>query len=339
MSEAALASRVRPWRLKWLAGLAATALSMAACGGGAAPSGSSQLMIGYIVKTLSNPYFAAMQAAAQKEAKAKNINLVFEAGKYDGDNATQVSEVEDLATRGAKVIIVVPNLSSGIVPALQKAKAQGAKIIAVDTDVSPASAADSFVATDNLKAGVLNGQWAKAVLNGKPPVFALLEGTPGSEVNTDRMNGFLQGYGLQKSQAASDLITNGDQGTAQTAMENALTKNPNINLVWTINEPAGLGAAKAIADRGLAGKIRVVSMDGGCRGIQGVQNGQLSTDVMQFPAKMAQISIDEAIDAANGKSIPQRVDTGEVLVTKDPQPGVPSQPVSFGMANCWGSAG
>jgi len=266
------------------------------------------------------------------------VNLVYEAGKYDGDNATQVSQVEDLATRGAKVIIVIPNLSAGIVPALQKAKNQGAKIIAVDTDVSPTSAADSFVATDNLKAGVLNGRWAKAAMNGKQPVFALLEGTPGSEVNSDRMNGFLNGYGLQKSQASSDLVTNGDQGTAQTAMENALSKNPNINLVWTVNEPAALGAAKAISDRGLSGKVLVVSMDGSCRGIQAVQSGQISTDVMQFPAKMAKIAIDQAVDVANGKSMPKRVDTGEVLVTKQPQQGVDSKDVSFGNANCWGSA-
>lgn len=328
---------------------AAVLLTATACGSGGTASGAGgsgsgssgsakNVTVGFIVKTLSNPYFAGMQKAAKAEAKAKGVDLIFEAGKYDGDVATQISDIESLTTRGADAIVIVPNVSSGVVPALQKAKAQGATIIAADTNVDPASAADSFVATDNFKAGTLNGKWAKAALQGKQPVIALLEGTPGSSVNTDRMGGFLKGMGLTKKSAAVDLITHGDQGKAQTAMENALAAHPDINLVWTINEPAALGAAKAVADKGLTGKVLIVSMDGSCRGIDAVKNGVISTDVMQFPSKMSTIAIDEAVQAAQGKKIPQRVDTGEVLVTTHPQDGVSSKDVSFGTQNCWGSA-
>lgn len=325
-------------RRRLLPGVLALALVVAACGGQAAPGGQ-KVAVGFIVKDLGNPYFEAMHKAAQAEAQKRNVNLIFEAGKYDGDNATQVSQIDNLITRQVKVIAVVPNLSSGIVPAVKRATNAGIKVMAIDTATEPASATDTFIATDNYKAGVLNGQWAKASMAGRAPVLALLEGTPGSSVNTDRMGGFLQGFGAKQSDAVSDLITNGEQGKGQTAMENALTKNPDINLVWTINEPAALGAAAAVQERGLQGKVTIVSMDGGCRGIKAVQSGQIATDVMQFPARMAQIAIDDAVTWVNdGKAPPKKVDTGETLVTTHPQGSVASKDPSFGLANCWASS-
>ncbi len=278
-----------------------------------------------------------MRPVAEAEAAKLGATLVYAAGKYDGDNATQVSIVDDLITRKAGAIIVIPNLSSGIVPAVRRATSRGIAVLAIDTATDPPDAATSFIATDNYEAGILNGLWARKAMAGQKPVIALLEGTPGSEVNTDRMTGFLNGFGLDaKKYVVSDLVTNGDQGKGQTAMENALTAHPDINLVWTVNEPAALGAATAIKAQGLAGKVKIVSMDGGCRGIKAVQDGIIDTDVMQFPRMMAKLGVDYAVKAAQGQKIPALIDTGEVLVTKSVQPYVPSSPISFGLENCWG---
>jgi fructose transport system substrate-binding protein len=314
---------------------AATALGFSTVplsGGNAA----GPITIGFIVKTLSNPYFAAMQKAAVAEARKTGVRLIFEAGKYDGDVSTQISDIEDLTTHGANAIIIVPNVSASVAPALAQARKAGIVVIAVDTAVDPASAADSFVATDNLKGGIEDGQWAKAAMGGKKPVVALLEGTPASSVNTDRMGGFLQGMGMQKSQAAVDLITNGDQTKALNAMQNALVAHPDINLVWTINEPAAFGAYTALKGAGQADKVMIVTMDGSCRGINGVADGQFGADVLQFPAKMAQVAIQEAIDASQGNKLAARVDTGEPLTTLHPLQGVPSIPPTQALKECWG---
>jgi fructose transport system substrate-binding protein len=227
--------------------------------GGSSGGGGSDVAVGMVLKTLSNPYFGQMKSAAQKEAKAKGVDLTVKAGQYDGDISTQVSAVETFITRGVDAIVVVPNVSSGLGRALKRAKQQGIAVIAADTAVQPKSLSSSFVATDNLKAGTLNGQWAKKAMKGKKPVVTLLEGTPSSSVNRDRMNGFLKGFGMDKSDADVDLITHGDRAKAQNSMENALAKNPDINLVWTINEPAALGAAQAIKERGGTGQITIVS--------------------------------------------------------------------------------
>jgi fructose transport system substrate-binding protein len=298
-------------------------------------SHAKAISICFLVKTLTNPYFVAMEPVAKAEAKKLGATLTYEAGKYDGDNATQTAQVDDCITRGVGAIVLIPELSSGIVPAVRRATAKHIAVLALDTATIPASAVTSFVATDNFLAGVKNGQWAKKAMGSTKPVIALLEGTPGSSVNTDRMGGFLKGFGSGRKYVVSDLITSGDQAKGQTAMENALTAHPTINLVWTINEPAALGAAVAIRAKGMAGKVKIVSMDGGCRGIKAVQSGTINTDVMQFPRKMAQLGVFYGDQAALGKHIPAKVDTGEPLVTKNPL-GLPHKSIQFGLANCWG---
>ena len=297
---------------------------------------AKKITICFLVKTLTNPYFVAMRPVAQSEANKLGVTLVYEAGKYDGDNATQTAQVDDCITRHAGAIVLIPELSSGIVPAVRRATAKHIAVLALDTATIPVSAVTSFVATDNFLAGVKNGQWAKKALAGKKVVFALLEGTPGSSVNTDRMGGFLKGFGAKQKAAASDLVTSGDQAKAQTAMENALTAHSNINLVWTINEPAALGAATAIKARGLAGKVKIVSMDGSCRGIRAVRSGTIDTDVMQFPSKMAQLGVLYGDRAALGQKIPKRVDTGEPLIARNPY-GLPNKSISFALSHCWGT--
>lgn len=296
----------------------------------------SDITIGMVLKTLSNPYFGAMKSAAQKEAKAKGVELIVKAGKYDGDVATQIAAIETLTTRGVDALVIVPNVSSALSRVLKEAKQQGTVIIAADTALQQKSLSTSFVATNNFRAGKLNGRWARKVLEGKDPVITLLEGTPSSSVNRDRMNGFLKGFGIDKSDVAIDLVTHGARAKALKSMENALAKNPNVNLVWTINEPAAFGAARAIKEYGKTDEITLVTMDGSCRGIRAVKAGKFDADVMQFPARMATKAIDVAIKAVHGKDVPSRVDTGEVLITKNPQEGVPSKSVEWGLNHCWG---
>ncbi|HEX7390808.1 MAG TPA: substrate-binding domain-containing protein [Acidiphilium sp.] len=316
--------------------LAGGALAAAALFAGVTAQASGPVKVGFIVKTLTNPYFAAMQKAAVAEAKTAGVHMVFEAGKYDGDVGTQISDIEDLTTRGVNAIIIAPSVSASVVPALRKAQKAGVTVIAVDTAIGPPDIANSFVATDNFKGGLKDGEWAKAAMHGKKPVVALLEGTPASSVNTERMGGFLKGMGMTKSQAAVDLITNGDQTKALTAMQNALVAHPDINLVWTINEPAAFGAYTAIEKAGLAGKIKIVTMDGSCSGMKAVADGHFSADILQFPGKMAQVGIQEAVEAAHGKTLPKRVDTGEPLATAHPMKGVPSITPAKALTECWG---
>jgi fructose transport system substrate-binding protein len=295
--------------------------------------------VGLVVKTLTNPYFVTMIDAAKKYAAANGVTLMTGAGSYDGDNAGQITAMENMASAGVKGIIFTPSDSSAIVPTVEKLKKQGIVMIALDTATNPQDATNGFFATDNFQAGKLIGEYAKVAMAGKKPVIAMLDGTLGSAVSQKRHDGFLAGFGIKDGDPSivSTIATNGDQTKALTAMENSLSKDPNINLVYTINEPAGFGAYTAIKKAGKTKDIMIVSIDGSYNGVKAVQSGEFAADSMQFPAKMAELGIAAIIKyAKTGEKPSGYVNTGCQLISDNPMTGIESKDSAWGLQNAWG---
>ncbi|WP_216903652.1 substrate-binding domain-containing protein [Nocardia alni] len=325
--------------------LTTVALAATACGKG---SGTGQIQVGLIVKTDTNPYFVKMEQGAQKAASAAGVKLVTAAGKFDGDNASQVTAIENMVDEGVKGIMITASDTKAIVPAIQKARAKGVVVYALDTPTEPESAVDGLFATNNFTAGQLIGKYAKAVEGAKPVKIAMIDLEPGASVGVLRHNGFLNGYGAAQTTqdmsdevSASDVVctqpAEGDQAKSQTAMETCLQKDPDINLVYTINEPSALGAYTALKTAGKQNDALIVSIDGGCTGVQGVRDGKIAATAQQYPLKMAQMGVQAIVDyAKNSKKTSGYTDTGVNLITATPQAGLSSQDVQYGLANCWG---
>ena len=315
-------------------------LLAAACGGAGSSSGSNnQVQVGLITKTDTNPFFVKMKEGATKEAQAKGAKLQSAAGKFDGDNQSQVTAIENMVAAGVKGILITPSDTKAIVPAVDKARKKGVLVIALDTPTDPQSAVDALFATDNMKAGELIGKYAKAAEGDKPVKIATLDLAPGITVGILRHNGFTSGFGISNNdpRIVCQQDTQGDQAKGQTAMENCLQRNPDINLVYTINEPAALGANTALKAAGKENNVMVVSVDGGCTGVQAIKDGKIAATSQQYPLKMATQGVDAVVDyAKTGHKVSGYTDTGVTLITDKPQPGVDSKDTAFGLANCWG---
>jgi fructose transport system substrate-binding protein len=120
-------------------------------------------------------------------------------------------------------------------------------------------------------------------------------------------------------------------------MENCLQKDPSINLLYTINEPAALGAYTALKAAGKQNNVLIVSVDGGCTGVKAIQDGRIAATSQQYPLKMASKGVDAVVDfASSGQKVSGYTDTGVTLITAKPQAAVESKDVQFGLANCWG---
>jgi fructose transport system substrate-binding protein len=305
-------------------------------------------IVGLITKTETNPFFVKMKEGAQTSAKAQGAKLLTASGKSDGDNAGQVTAIENMVSAGAKAILITPSDSKAIVPAIKRARAQGVMVIALDSPAAPQDATDALFATDNYKAGMLIGQYAKVALAGKPTKIAMLDLFPGHPVGIARHNGFLAGLGAPGIDPATanlartaDVVcmadSYGDQGKGQTAMENCLQKNPDINLVYTINEPAAAGAYKALKAAGKEKSVMIVSIDGGCAGVRDVKAGAIAATAQQYPLKMAGLAVDAGVQyARTGKKVSGYVDTGVALITDKAALGVDSKDSAFGLGACWG---
>jgi fructose transport system substrate-binding protein len=335
---------------------AVLAFGTAACGGDGSGGGGGGATVGLITKTDTNPFFVKMKEGAQAEADKQGLKLQTFAGKHDGDNESQVQAIENLISAGAKGFLITPSDSKAIVPSIDKAKQSDMLVIALDTPTDPPNAVDATFATDNYQAGKLVGQWAKAKFDkeGKQAKIAMLD-LNANQVSVDvkRDQGFMDGFGIQfgdpnrigdenDPRIAGHDVTNGNEDGGRTAMENLLQKDPTINLVYTINEPAAAGAYQALKAAGKDQAVTIVSIDGGCPGVDNVQKGVIGATSMQFPLKMASLGIEAlakyAEDGTKPQSTPGKdfVDTGTTLITDKPQAGVDAKDSAWGKQNCWG---
>jgi fructose transport system substrate-binding protein len=338
------------------AAVSAIALAVATSAGLGVATAADKPIVGIITKTNTNPFFVKMKEGAEAAARANGMELRSFAGKVDGDNDAQVAAVENLIAAGAKGILITPNDSRAIVPSIEKARAAGILVIALDTPLDPANAADATFATDNFLAGEMIGKWAAKTLGEKAGTARIgLLDLNANEISVDvaRDQGFLKGFGINIANPA-DIgdekdprivghdVTLGNEEGGRRAMENLLQKDPTISLVYTINEPAAAGAYEALRSVGRDKDVLIVSVDGGCPGVRNVKDGVIGATSMQFPLLMAAKGVEAVKAFASGGGKPQAspglsfVNTGVELVTDKPATGVTSIDSAAALKKCWG---
>nr|WP_246020295.1 sugar ABC transporter substrate-binding protein [Gemmobacter aestuarii] len=307
-----------------------------------------------ITKTDTNPFFVKMKEGAEAKAAELGVTLKSYAGKIDGDHESQVAAIEACIADGAKGILLTASDTKAITDSVKAARDAGILVIALDTPLEPIDAADATFATDNFKAGLLIGQWAAAKMgadaaNAKIAMLDLAISQPSVDVLRDQ--GFLTGFGIdtkdpnkwgdeEDPRIVGNEVTAGNEEGGLKAMEALLAKDPDINVVYTINEPSAAGAFEALKAAGKTALI--VSVDGGCPGVQDVKDGVIGATSQQYPLLMASLGI-EAIAkfAADGtKPAPTEgkdfFDTGVALITDQPVEGVESIDSAKGLELCWG---
>ena len=351
---------------------------LAACGGGssagttpaasgsdtsAAPA-SDKIAVSLITKDSTNPFFVAMQAGAKKAGEEAGVDVTIASGKAEGDDEGQIKAIENAIATKQKGILITP-MSTGVNDAMEKARAAGLFVIALDTPPDPADTVDITFATDNRKAGQLIGQYTAASLKGQKATIALLDIFDDKVVSVDynRDQGFLEGMGIKDigdpkkngdepktgKYSGGDYEIVGNEATGaneeggQKGMENLLAKNPNINVIYTINEPTAAGAAAAMEAKGKKpGDYILVSVDGGKAGVEDVKAGVIDATSQQYPLKMAQLGVQAIVDIVKNNKKPEVTpgldffDTGVTLIANTPVDGVDSKDPQYGLDNAWG---
>ncbi len=322
---------------------------------GFATTASAGTLACLITKNNTNPFFVKMKAGAEAAAKTAGLDFKAYAGIKDGDAAPQITAIENCLAAGAKGILITAS-NDDVVPSLKAARAKGVLVIALDTEISDKEAQDITFATDNFEAGTLIGSWAKATMGdkAKDAKIAMIDiNKDNISVDVARDTGFLKGFGVDVPNGkvlASEKdprVVGHESGGAnpeggQKSMETLLAKNPDINLVYTINEPTAEGAYAALKAAGKEKQALIVSVDGGCPGVKSVVSGVIGATSQQYPLLMASKGIEAIAAFAKDGTKPKATDglsffnTGVNLITDKPANGVKSIDSKEGTAKCWG---
>ncbi|SEL17547.1 ABC transporter substrate-binding protein [Streptacidiphilus jiangxiensis] len=237
-------------------------------------------------ESTSNPFRATETSSIEAEAKRLGVKLIER--NANADVNAQNSQIEDMIAQGAQVLIVAPENSAGLGPALAEAKSKKIPVLTIDRTVTGTACSD-FVAFigSNFYGQAQTAADDVAVATGGTAKVAILQGTPGNNVSADRTKGFTDeiaakypGLSVVASQTADF-----DQTTGQKVMEQLLQAHPEITAVYAENDGMALGAMQAIRAAGkVPGKdIKIVSIDGIQQAVQDVASGQIAADIETNP--------------------------------------------------------
>lgn len=320
-------------RVKYVSGalcLALTVAALAACGdsgsndqpGGDGAAGGAPL-IGISVKTITNdPFQSAWVEAAQ--AKIEELGGEAEVLTAGGQTAVanQVSQINDLIAKHVDGLIVNPIDGAAVVPALTKAREAGIPVVIVDSPVADGNEElyETFIATDNVKAGTDLATYLVENIGTDEPQVAIIEGAPGSLAGDDRKEGFLAGLATAGVEPVASASGEWSNDKALAAMENIITANPDLDAVLSASDVMVDGILQALAGAGKE-DVAVLAIDGSTVGIQGVIDGKLMADNTQDPTRMGELAAENIIGLADGSialgSLEKYVDSGTQTVTSE----------------------
>ena len=279
----------------------------------AAAPAAADITVAYITNGNTNEGWTLINGGAKTAGGAPGVKFI-ELAAEKGELSKQLAIVEDMITRKVNAIAIAPVDSKGIAPAVSKALAAGIPVIAVDTGISGAEIT-SYVATDNIKAAMVQGDWAAdQVKDGDTLIY--ITGDLGQSTGQERKKGFLDGLNAKrKNMKVVEVATTWDQTMAQNGVEAALRANPGAKVIACAWDGGALGAKAALMAAGKkAGDVKIAGFDGSPGGLDMMKQGWQQANAAQMLAKIGQVGVETAIAAAQGKKVESRIDTGSFLV-------------------------
>nr|WP_227502662.1 ABC transporter substrate-binding protein [Klebsiella pneumoniae] len=232
------------------------------------------------------------------------------------DLANQNTQIDAFIQQKVDLIIISAVDESGIEPAIQRAKAAGIIVIAVDT---PARGADAEIMTNAIQAGETSCEYLFSQMGGKGKVL-LVDGTPIQTI-IDRIKGcknVAQKYPDIK--IVGQQASRNDRASSLMVTTDMLTANPDVSGIFGMNDPSALGAVLAVEQAGKAGAIKVTGVDGSPEAVEELKRSgsPFIGTATQNPGEMVRQAISLAQDMVDGKHIASpTVLIPSVLVTRD----------------------
>lgn len=288
-----------------------------ASGGG--PNAVAGTKIDVITKATDSEFWQSMLAGSKKAGSDFGVKLGLFGPTSETDIDGQVKLVENSISRGAKAIVLASNSSTALNSVVQRARAQGIKVITVDNAITTQT--EGFIGTDNIKAGQQAGErmckliTAKGTADGK---IVHESSVSGQQVLVDRLTGFKEGLAKDCPDAdiVQTLVNDNDLNKAVSQVGDVLSSKPDVVGVFADNNISGTGTARAIKEKKAGTRVTAVAFDSDPAEVAAVRSGTLSAIVVQNPFFFGYQGVAEAAMAVRGSTPPVNLDPGAVVIGK-----------------------
>jgi len=260
--------------------------------------------IGMTCYDLANPFFKLIANVMTEEAAKHGYKVVAMSGEIDA--AKQNNQLADFAAQGYDAVFIHPVDSKAAVQGMKKVKEAGIPIFSFDTQITGEGADElivSHIGSDNYQGGRLAGEAMMKVLGNKGKIAIL--SYPENHACVLRVNGFKDELKEKNSpiEIVTELSAKGDRNEGLAVATDLLQAHGDINGIFAINDPSGLGAYSAVKKAGKTEQIQIVAFDASPAGKQGVFEKQLFDTPQQFPRKMAKGTVDAFISYLEGRQV------------------------------------
>jgi ribose transport system substrate-binding protein len=282
------------------------------------PAAGAKTKITLITMDSIDEHWIKLRAGAEAKVKELgNIELTFNAPPGKVDATVQANMVEDAITKKANIIMLAPLNADALVPAIEKAKKNGIKVILVDSGANT-EAYDAILYTDNGAAARLAADQLAAAIGGNGKV-AIINAQAGAGTTMTRENDFKDQI-AKKYPGITVVGTQYSDGDATKALNIAtdfMTANPDLAGIYACNEGSTTGAGNGIAQAGKTGVIKFVGFDWSANTKSLIEKGVLNATMVQNPYEMGYQGVQAGVDLLQGKTVQRKIDTGVTVATKE----------------------
>ena len=271
-----------------------SAAAALAIGAAAAPATADDVSISFIVKDMTNPYYARMGDGAQRAADELGVNLTWVSAQFNGDIEGQIGVMEAELVKSPDAIVLVPMNATALIPKIMEANSMGIPVITADTRAEEGMAdIETFVGLDEKQSFMGMAEFVVEQLGGQGKI-AILEGFRGSSTAELRLEGMMEVFDAAEGiEVVASISADWDQEKGLKASEDILQAHPDVDAIVGSNDLMALGAVQAVKSAGKLGEVLVVGDDAIPSALSALVAGELdatidgNTDLVGYEAVMA----------------------------------------------------
>jgi len=280
-----------------VAAIAVAALALGATGCAA----EKKLSIAFVMGAESDPFFQAMKVGATEEAAAQGVDLIWQGDPSEYNVATQVPIVDNVLAQSPSGLVLIPTDPNGLQASADKAVDAGVALALVDTTVSDASRAVITITGDNADGGAKAADAIAAAIGYTDgETYEVVVGLTSATATTNV--GRLEGFKAQIASTYPGIVIKdvaysaSNPQTANSNVNNWLTKYPNLKGIFAIDGTNASGAAAALQAKDLVGKIALVGYDAYPANVDLLKQGVFTALIAQDPAAEARLAIKTLVE-------------------------------------------